>query len=153
MPTEVIECPRCHGRPTGQPAWQPTGGLEKGRCSNPECDPRSGTVRREIVPKDCADVLKAAREAVMGRPRRRDRVRKPKTRRSISIKGLCYQRLKKFCDHHGRSVSGFLEDIIDAKLTSLNWPIETVLEAAEPKKNCGPVPGFQQAMNGKVVKF
>lgn len=37
---------------------------------------------------------------------------KPKTRRSISVKGLTYQRLKDFCDEHGMSVSGFLEEII-----------------------------------------
>jgi hypothetical protein len=38
------------------------------------------------------------------------------TRRSISVKGLTYQRLKKYVDEHGGSVSGFVEDLIREKL-------------------------------------
>ena len=52
---------------------------------------------------------------------------KRQTRRSISIKGINYQRLKDFCDENGRSVSGFLEDIIAEKLDAAGVPVPTVL--------------------------
>jgi hypothetical protein len=52
---------------------------------------------------------------------------KRQTRRSISVKGLTYQRLKDHCDKEGRSVSGFLEDIIAENLDALGVPVPTVL--------------------------
>lgn len=53
------------------------------------------------------------------------------TRKSISVKGLTYQRLKKHADSTGQSVSGYLEEIIDEKLTKLGVPPETVLRPRE----------------------
>ena len=41
---------------------------------------------------------------------------KRQTRRSISVKGITYQRLKDYCEACGLSVSGYLEDIIAEKL-------------------------------------
>jgi hypothetical protein len=38
------------------------------------------------------------------------------TRRSVSVKGLTYQRIKKHCDREGTSVSGFLEEVLAEKL-------------------------------------
>lgn len=38
------------------------------------------------------------------------------TRRSVSVRGLTYQRLKKHVDVHGGSVSGFVEDLLREKL-------------------------------------
>lgn len=52
---------------------------------------------------------------------------KQQTRRSISLKGLTYQRLKDFCDATGRSVSGYLEEIIAEKLDAAGAPVPTVL--------------------------
>lgn len=52
---------------------------------------------------------------------------KKQTRKSISVKGITYQRVKDYCDKEGRSVSGFLEDIIAAKLDALGVPVPTVL--------------------------
>jgi hypothetical protein len=61
---------------------------------------------------------------------------KRQTRRSISVKGITYQRLKDYCDGTGKSVSGFLEDIIAEKLDAAGVPIPTVLkprpQRAEP---------------------
>jgi predicted DNA-binding protein len=51
------------------------------------------------------------------------------TRKSISVRGLTYQRLKEHADSTGQSVSGYLEKIIDEKLTKLRVPPETVLRA------------------------
>ena len=41
---------------------------------------------------------------------------KKQTRRSISLKGLTYKKLKEHCDAQGQSVSGYLEEIIAEKL-------------------------------------
>ena len=41
---------------------------------------------------------------------------KKQTRRSISLKGPFYQRVKDHCEAEGRSVSGYLEEIIAEKL-------------------------------------
>jgi len=53
---------------------------------------------------------------------------KRQTRRAISVKGLTYQRLKAYCDAQGRSVSGFLEDIVHEKMDDLGQPRETLLK-------------------------
>jgi len=53
---------------------------------------------------------------------------KRQTRRSISVKGITYQRLKDFCDAHNKSVSGYLEDIIAEKLDAAGVPVPTVLK-------------------------
>jgi hypothetical protein len=52
---------------------------------------------------------------------------KRQTRRAISIKGLTYQRLQRFCKEHGHSVSGYLEVIITDKMDELDVPEEKVL--------------------------
>lgn len=61
---------------------------------------------------------------------------KRQTRRSISVKGITYQRLKNFCEEQSLSVSGYLEDIIAAKLDAANVPVpEKVEPRAAPKAN------------------
>jgi hypothetical protein len=55
---------------------------------------------------------------------------KRQTRRSISVKGLTYQRLKNFCETQNLSVSGYLEDIIGQRLDAANVPIP---ERVEPR--------------------
>ena len=60
---------------------------------------------------------------------------KRQTRRSISVKGITYQRLKDYCDAEGRSVSGFLEDIIAEKLDAAGVPIPTVLRPRPQRKS------------------
>jgi hypothetical protein len=59
---------------------------------------------------------------------------KRQTRRSISVKGITYQRLKDYCDATGKSVSGYLEDIIAEKLDAAGAPIPTVLKARPQRK-------------------
>jgi len=51
------------------------------------------------------------------------------TRRSISVKGLTYQRLKSFCESQTPplSLSGFVEELVIKKLDELGAPEETVL--------------------------
>ncbi len=61
---------------------------------------------------------------------------KRQTRRSISVKGITYQRLKNFCEDQNLSVSGYLEDIIAAKLDAANVPVpERVDPRPKPKAN------------------
>lgn len=55
---------------------------------------------------------------------------KRQTRRSISVKGITYQRLKNFCESQGMSVSGYLEDIIARRLDEANVPVP---EKVEPR--------------------
>ena len=56
---------------------------------------------------------------------------KRQTRRSISVKGITYQRLKNYCEVEGLSVSGYLEDIIANKLDAANVPVP---EKVEPRQ-------------------
>jgi hypothetical protein len=61
-------------------------------------------------------------------------VAKRQTRRSISVKGITYQRLKDFCTDQNLSISGYLEDIIAEKLDAAGAPIPTrVEERPRPK--------------------
>lgn len=48
---------------------------------------------------------------------------KRQTRRSISVKGVTYQRLKHYCDAHRTSVSGFLEELIAQRLNMVGAPM------------------------------
>ena len=59
---------------------------------------------------------------------------KRQTRRSISVKGITYQRLKDYCDAQGKSVSGYLEEIIAEKLDVAGVPIPTVLKPRPSRK-------------------
>ena len=59
---------------------------------------------------------------------------KRQTRRSISVKGITYQRLKDYCDATGCSVSGYLEEIIAEKLDAAGVPVPTVLKARPERK-------------------
>lgn len=59
---------------------------------------------------------------------------KQQTRRSISVKGITYQRLKDYCDGQRQSVSGFLEEIIAQKLDAAGVPIPTVLKPRPQRK-------------------
>jgi hypothetical protein len=62
---------------------------------------------------------------------------KRQTRRSISVKGITYQRLKDYCDAEGESVSGFLESIIAERLDAAGVPIPTVLRPRPQRTNAG----------------
>jgi len=59
---------------------------------------------------------------------------KRQTRRSISVKGITYQRLKDYCDNQQLSVSGFLEDVIAQKLDAAGVPIPTMLKPRPQRK-------------------
>ncbi len=59
---------------------------------------------------------------------------KRQTRRSISVKGITYQRLKDYCDGQGKSVSGYLEELIATKLDAAGVPIPTVLKPRPERK-------------------
>lgn len=64
------------------------------------------------------------------------------TRRALSVKGLTYQRLKKYCDAKGMSVSGFVEEIVHERLDELGVPVEAVLEPRplpRPEKKAGEI--------------
>ena len=58
------------------------------------------------------------------------------TRRSISVKGLTYQRLKNHCDANGTAISAFVEELVMDRLDELGVPVETILKprpAQQPK--------------------
>jgi hypothetical protein len=48
---------------------------------------------------------------------------KRQTRRSISVKGITYQRLRNYCEAQNLSVSGYLEEIIAERLDGAGVPI------------------------------
>lgn len=58
---------------------------------------------------------------------------KRQTRRSISVKGITYQRLKDYCEAYGLSVSGYLEEIIAEKLDAAGVPVPTVVKPQRPQ--------------------
>lgn len=69
---------------------------------------------------------------------------KRQTRRSISVKGITYQRLKNFCEDQGLSVSGYLEEIIAQRLDEADVPVPEKLEprpqpvaATQPREGGG----------------
>ena len=61
---------------------------------------------------------------------------KRQTRRSISVKGITYQRLKNYCEDQGLSVSGYLEQIIAQNLDAEDVPVP---ERVEPRPESKPV--------------
>lgn len=52
---------------------------------------------------------------------------RPKTRRSISVSGLTYARVKSHCTRSGLSVSGLLERLIAAEMDRVGEPVATEL--------------------------
>ncbi|MEM6295654.1 MAG: hypothetical protein AAGA54_30555 [Myxococcota bacterium] len=62
---------------------------------------------------------------------------KRQTRRSISVKGITYQRLKNYCENQNVSVSGYLESIIAERLDEQNVPVP---EKVEPRPSAGKEP-------------
>lgn len=59
---------------------------------------------------------------------------KKQTRRSVSFKGTTYQRLKDYCDASGRSVSGYLEEVIAEKLDAVGAPKVSPEEVARRER-------------------
>ncbi len=62
---------------------------------------------------------------------------KRQTRRSISVKGITYQRLKNYCENQNVSVSGYLESIIAERLDEANVPVP---EKVEPRPSASKEP-------------
>lgn len=50
---------------------------------------------------------------------------KKQTRRAISVAGLTYARLYRYCRNKGQSVSGYIERLVDTDLTAKGVPPET----------------------------
>ena len=67
---------------------------------------------------------------------KKKRVRTDK-RRSISVKGITHQRLKEYCDAQGKSVSGYLEEIVAEKLDAAGVPVPTELRPSKPRGSKG----------------
>jgi hypothetical protein len=63
---------------------------------------------------------------------------KRQTRRSISVKGITYQRLKDYCDTNELSVSGWLEDLIAERLDAAGVPVPTALKPRQPRAAAQP---------------
>ena len=65
------------------------------------------------------------------------------TRRSVSVKGLTYQRVKAWCDREERSVSGLLEEVIAERMDREGEPVHTELIPRKPipmEARPGPTP-------------
>ena len=58
--------------------------------------------------------------------------KKKSTRRSISVKGMTYQRLQTYCDAKGRPVSGLLEEMIAQYLDERGAPLALQLAPRKP---------------------
>jgi len=58
---------------------------------------------------------------------------KKQTRRSISLKGLTYQRLKNLCERREESISGFVERLVAEKMDEVGEPIPEKVDPPEPK--------------------
>lgn len=56
------------------------------------------------------------------------------SRRSISVKGETYQRLKDYCASIGQSVSGYVEDLVTEKLDAAGAPQAGPLEPRKPRE-------------------
>jgi hypothetical protein len=68
---------------------------------------------------------------------------KRQTRKSVSLKGLTYQRVIAYCKAHDRSVAGFIDELIQTRLDAEKWPKETVLRPttapeSKPRSLLGP---------------
>ena len=57
-----------------------------------------------------------------------------KTRRSISLKGITYQRLQDYCEAQGESVSGLVEEIANERLDELGVPVPEEVTKPRPKR-------------------
>lgn len=55
------------------------------------------------------------------------------TRRSISVKGLTYQRLKNYCERNGDTISGFVERLVSEKMDEAGEPIPEKVDPPRPK--------------------
>lgn len=44
-------------------------------------------------------------------------------RKAISVKGITYKRVKAYCDAQGRSISGYLEEVLAEKLDAAGVPV------------------------------
>jgi hypothetical protein len=63
--------------------------------------------------------------------------KKKQTRKAISVRGLTYQRVKNYCRKHDRSISGYVEEVINDALENVE-PVPQFIEPParkrEPKK-------------------
>lgn len=73
---------------------------------------------------------------------------KRQTRKSISVKGITYQRLKNYCDSQGRSISGVLEEFIAAHLDAEKVPVPKAI--APPPE---PAPTFREDITPAIVTW
>lgn len=58
---------------------------------------------------------------------------KKQNRRSISVRGLTYQRMKNHCDVTGVAISNYLERLIEHDLNAQGVAVPTKVEPKKPK--------------------
>ena len=59
---------------------------------------------------------------------------KKQTRRAISVTGKTYQRVSDYCKGEGRSVSGYLEEIIAEKMDAAGVPAPPFVRPRGPTR-------------------
>ena len=55
-------------------------------------------------------------------------------RRSLTVKGITYQRLKNWCAKNDRSMSSVAEELFNSMLDTMDEPVPEKLEVAETTK-------------------
>lgn len=63
---------------------------------------------------------------------------KRQTRRTISLKGTTYQRLRNFCDREDTSISGYVETLVAKALDAAGEPVPKKLEPRPEKPKAEP---------------
>lgn len=58
---------------------------------------------------------------------------KRQSRRSISIKGVTYQRIKNWCERNEQSISSLLEELINKRMDDEGEPVPEKLDVPRPK--------------------
>jgi len=84
-----------------------------------------------------------------------DMATKKQNRRSVSIRGETYRRLREYCQRHGVSVSGTVEALVIAKLDNAEgFPdMEDVAKTAQPWRDTNTRPKKPETTEEEIEKF
>lgn len=78
---------------------------------------------------------------------------KRQTRRSISVKGVTYQRLKDFCAPNGQPISELIEKLVKDHLDAHGVPVPAVVEPRRGRPRRAPDPVFADDIHSQHFTF
>ena len=58
---------------------------------------------------------------------------KRQTRKSISVRGITYQRLKNWCERNGQSISSLVEELANARMHAEGEPVPDKVDKTPSK--------------------